>query len=138
MGWVIWDKGQREFSLADCEMIYTSFDVAARVFNYSRGKATDEGNKTGGKFHPTRKPIPLYAYLLKNYANPGDKIFDSHMGSQSSRIAAYDKGFDYWGCELDEDYFADGCKRFDKFKSQVKLFTPDQLREQPKQERLFE
>lgn len=53
--------------------------------------------------------------------NGKPKIFDSHMGSQSSRIAAWDMGFDYWGCELDPDYFRDGCKRFEDFKQQLKL-----------------
>ena len=65
------------------------------------------------RIHPTQKPIALYKWLLKNYAKPGDKIFDSHLGSGSSRIAAYQLGFDFWGCELDPDYFRDGCKRFD-------------------------
>ena len=36
------------------------------------------------------------------------------MGSQSSRIAAYKMGFDFWGCELDEEYFNLGCERFEK------------------------
>ena len=43
------------------------------------------------------------------------------MGSQSSRITAYDMGFDYWGCELDKEYFDAGCKRFEDFKAQLKL-----------------
>ena len=38
------------------------------------------------------------------------------------RIAAYDMGFDYWGCELDIDYFNEGNKRFENFKLQQKLF----------------
>lgn len=42
----------------------------------------------------------------------GGKIFDSHMGSQSSRIAAYKLGFDYYGCEIDKEYFDKGCERF--------------------------
>ena len=117
MGWVVWDKGQRDFSLADGELIWTSFDVALRIFNYSRAKALQDG-----KIHPTQKPVQLYKWLLKNYAKPGDKIFDSHMGSQSSRIACWDGGFDFWGCELDKDYFDAGCKRFETYKLQLKLF----------------
>lgn len=34
------------------------------------------------------------------------------MGSQSSRIAAYQMGFDYVGCEIDKEYFDRGCERF--------------------------
>ena len=66
------------------------------------------------RIHPTQKPTELYAWLLKNYAKPGDRIFDPMMGSQSSRIAAYKMGFDYVGCELDKEYFDKGCERFAK------------------------
>jgi site-specific DNA-methyltransferase (adenine-specific) len=74
------------------------------------------------RIHPTEKPIFLYKWLLKNYAKHGDSIFDSHMGSQSSRIACYDGGFDFVGCELDKEYFDAGNKRFENFKAQLKLF----------------
>jgi site-specific DNA-methyltransferase (adenine-specific) len=74
------------------------------------------------RIHPTQKPVQLYKWLLKNYAKEGDKILDTHLGSQSSRIAYYDGGFDFVGFELDPEYFADGCKRFENFKAQGKLF----------------
>lgn len=72
--------------------------------------------------HIHQKPISLYKWLLKHYAKPGDKIFDSHMGSQSSRIAADIMGFDFYGCELDPVYLAAGNKRFEQHKSQLNLF----------------
>ena len=78
------------------------------------------------RIHVTQKPIALYRWILTNYAKQGDKIFDSHMGSQSSRIAAYDLGFDYWGCELDTDYFNDGCNRFNNHISQLRIDIPVQ------------
>ena len=64
------------------------------------------------KIHPTHKPISLYKWILKNYGNKGDKILDTHLGSGSSRIAAYKLGFDFWGCEIDKDYFEAQEKRF--------------------------
>lgn len=73
------------------------------------------------KIHPTQKPIALYKWLLKHYATPGDKILDTHMGSQSSRIAAHQMGFDYWGFELDKDYFNDGNRRFKEQTAQLSL-----------------
>lgn len=75
-----------------------------------------QGNKqlNEKRIHPTQKPVALYAWLLKNYAKPGDRIFDPMMGSQSSRIAAYKMGFDYVGCELDKEYFDKGCERFNR------------------------
>lgn len=116
MGWIVWDKGQRIMQ-SDGELIFTSFDQALRIIEMNRVELLLEGT-----IHPTQKPIKLYKRLLHDYAKPGDKILDSHMGSQSSRIAAYDMGFPYVGYELDPDYFAAGCKRFEQFKSQMKLF----------------
>lgn len=71
------------------------------------------GKETGKrKIHPHQKPIELYEWLFKNYAKPGDKIFDSHLGSGSSRIAAYKMGFDFYGTEIDKYYFDAQEKRF--------------------------
>lgn len=113
---IIWDKNNYGRDFADCEFAYTSFNSVARIYKQR------PQNMDGGKIHPTQKPVDLYKWLLHNYAKKGDKIFDSHMGSQSSRLAAWDMGFDYYGCELDKDYFKEGCKRFDEFKLQLKMF----------------
>jgi site-specific DNA-methyltransferase (adenine-specific) len=75
------------------------------------------------RIHPTQKPVALYKWLLKNYTKEGDKILDTHLGSQSSRIAAFDMGFDFTGYELDKDYFEAGNKRFNQHKAQLKLFS---------------
>lgn len=115
--WVIWDKMQ-EFSGAVFEMAWTSFDSPAKAFRMSRVEAYANQNK----IHPTQKPVQLYKWLLTNYAKPGDKILDTHLGSQSSRIAAYDMGYDFTGFEIDKDYFEAGNKRFENFKKQLKLF----------------
>jgi site-specific DNA-methyltransferase (adenine-specific) len=119
MGWIFWDKGQRICN-SDGELAFSSFDCALRVVTYNRVELLLEPGET---IHPTQKPIKLYKWLLKNYAKPGDKILDTHMGSQSSRIAAFDMGFDFWGYELDKDYFEAGCKRFEQHKAQLKLFV---------------
>lgn len=103
---VCWEKMVAIPTMSQIEIAWTSFDSPARIVKIN--------NTDKERFHPTQKPVKLYSWLLKNYAKQGDKIFDSHMGSQSSRIAAYKLGFDYWGCELDEDYFRDGCARFDR------------------------
>ena len=113
---LIWDKGQRNFSLADGEMAWTSFKSSARFFNYSRAKALQEG-----KIHPTQKPVDLYKWLLQNYAKTGDKILDTHVGSASSLIACYDLGFEYLGFELDPDYYKVATERLEKHKSQLNL-----------------
>jgi site-specific DNA-methyltransferase (adenine-specific) len=120
--WVFWDKGTGDNSYADGELAWCSFDKVVKKFTkfWNGGNAKEKGDLD--RVHPTQKPIQLYEWLLKNYANENDTIFDSHLGSQSSRIAAYDMGFDFYGCELDKDYFESGCKRFENFKAQLKLF----------------
>jgi site-specific DNA-methyltransferase (adenine-specific) len=106
MGWIFWDKGQRICN-SDGELAYTSFKSALRVVTINRVELLLEGTT-----HPTQKPIKLYKWLLSNYAKVGDKILDTHLGSGSSRIAAYDLGFDFTGFELDKDYFDAQEKRF--------------------------
>ena len=107
---VIWEKTiPEDFTMAMCEYAWTSFNANAKIFKYRQF-----GDKSDPRFHPTQKPVPLYGWLMKNYARPGDTIFDPMMGSQSSRIAAYKMGFDYVGCELDPEYFAKGCERFNR------------------------
>lgn len=73
------------------------------------------------RIHPNEKPIALYKWLLHNYAKAGDKILDTHLGSGSSRIAAHDMGFDFWGYEIDKDYFEAQEKRFKNHKAQLTL-----------------
>jgi site-specific DNA-methyltransferase (adenine-specific) len=134
--WVVWDKVNGESDFADCELAWTSFKSAVRLFRFMwsgfcQGKSITEGHINQGnkelcekRIHPTQKPVALYKWLLKNYAKEGDVILDTHCGSQSSRIAAFDMGFDFTGYELDKDYFEAGNKRFANHKAQLKLFHP--------------
>ncbi len=128
--YVFWYKHQPVDNWAAGELAWTSFPGTARCFDYMCYGGV---NQDAGRFHPTQKPVALYRWLLDNYAKPGDKIFDPNMGSQSSRIAAYDLGFDYWGTELDADYFAAGEARFARHIAQLKLFTPAASVPQPTQ-----
>jgi site-specific DNA-methyltransferase (adenine-specific) len=79
------------------------------------------------RIHPTQKPVKLYEWLLTNYAKPGDRILDTHLGSGSSAIAAHNLGFDFVGCELDRDYYEAALARFNKHKAQGSLFAPEQI-----------
>jgi site-specific DNA-methyltransferase (adenine-specific) len=74
------------------------------------------------KIHPTQKPVKLYEWLLHNYAKPGQRILDTHLGSGSSAIAAHYFGVDFVGCELDNEYYAAACARVRKETSQVSIF----------------
>lgn len=121
MGWIIWDKGQRDFSLADGEMAWTSFNKAMRIWEYARAKTISDN-----KIHPTQKPVALYKWLLKKYAKQGDKILDTHLGSMSIAIACYDLGFDLVGCELDSEYYQKGLERVNNHIKQGNLFISHQ------------
>jgi site-specific DNA-methyltransferase (adenine-specific) len=76
------------------------------------------------RIHPTQKPVKLYEWLLTNYAEPGQRILDTHLGSGSSAIAAHYFGVDFVGCELDKDYYQSAMKRFDRETAQVDMFAP--------------
>ena len=99
---IFWFKHQPVNTYSDGELAWTSFNKTAKCFDYPFFGATGSEKK---RIHPTQKPVALYSWLLKNYANNGDKIFDSHLGSGSSRIAAYKMGYDFYACELDKEYF---------------------------------
>jgi len=133
---VIWDKQQTVNNFASAEYAWTNVKQPALVFRYAINKEMINRQRGGGKIHPTQKPVALYIWQLQNYAKPGDKILDTHLGSQSSRVAARIMGFDFWGCEIDPDYFADGCKRFEKESAQEMLFQAPQ-REEANQPNLF-
>jgi site-specific DNA-methyltransferase (adenine-specific) len=121
-GWLIWNKKVNEKEhLSMCEMAWTSFN--RRVLMYEYLWAGFRKKHQIERIHPTQKPVDLYKWVIEKCAKPGDKIFDSHLGSGSSRIAAYDMGFDFYATELDADYFRDQEKRFKEFKSQLKMFA---------------
>ena len=105
---LIWDKVQRD-NRADCEIAWTNLDKPSKVFRMSRIDAYV--NKCDVKIHPTQKPIELYKWILFNYARAGDKILDTHVGSGSSLIACIEGGFNYWGTEIDKDYYEAAQKR---------------------------
>ena len=106
------------FSMAMAEYAWTSFNSNAKLFEYApQGK--------GDRFHPTQKPVALYAWIYKNYAKPGMKILDTHLGSGSSRIAAWDAGLDFVGTEIDETYFNLQEERFKKHIAQGTIFDTE-------------
>lgn len=113
-----WDKKQPWENFSQFELAWTSFDKPAMLFSYSN---TGGGNHET-KIYPVQKPTALYKWQLKRLAQPEDKICDFGMGSQSSRIAAFQMGYDYWGCDNNEKYIMDGNKRFAEQTSQIKMF----------------
>jgi site-specific DNA-methyltransferase (adenine-specific) len=125
--WIVWDKDNGKSSFADCELAYTSFKSAARLFKYTwngmhQGSYGGDVRKNEPRIHPTQKPTTLYSWLLENYAKPGQKILDTHLGSASSAIAAYYFGCEFVGTEIDVAMHAAATKRFEMATAQQDLF----------------
>lgn len=115
---IFWYKHQPVVTFSDGELAWTSFRKTAKCFDYPYwGGCNTERNR----IHPTQKPVALYKWILTNYAKPGYKIIDTHVGSASSLIACYDMGFDAVGFELDPDYYAKSKQRLEDFMRQPKL-----------------
>jgi len=115
-GFVVWNKMNGTNPMADCELAWQNVKGTTRMFSWHHFS----GQKIT-KIHPTQKPVSLYKWLLKNYANEGDKILDTHLGSGSIAIACHDLGFDLTACELDTDYFNAFIKRLTDHQKQLKL-----------------
>lgn len=109
---ICWDKLKGDNNFSMWEMAWTSFDEPAKIYRKS---------SMGDRIHPTQKPIDLYKWLLGKYAKQGDKILDTHLGSGSSRIAAYEMGYDFTAFELDTEYFEAQEKRYKAHIAQLKL-----------------
>lgn len=137
---ICWDKrcnNEMTNAFADCEVAWTDAGVA-RMFRYiwngmMQGKSIDEGYITKGnktlnekRIHPTQKPVALYTWILRTYAKPGYRILDTHVGSASSLIACYRAGFEYWGFEIDIEYFRIANERLESEKSQINVFSIDE------------
>ncbi len=121
--WIVWDKQNGETDFADCELAWTSFPTAVRKFEF-RWQGMLQGNMAAKeqRIHPTQKPVALYRWLLKNYAKPGQRILDTHLGSGSIAIACDIEGFDLVGCEIDLDYITAARKRLADHQAQPRMF----------------
>lgn len=116
-GWIVWFKGQTGLTMSDCELAYSSFNCVTRVVTINRGELVKQNT-----FHPTEKPLKLYEWLLSNYAEPGQKIIDTHGGSMSHAIAAHKLGFDLTIIEKDPEYYAQAKARLLEYQKQLTLF----------------
>lgn len=120
-GYICWNKNGTVFG--EAELAYCSMQKSVSIFECTwNGMIQHDMKNKEDRIHPTQKPIRLYKWLLKNYAQPNDKILDTHLGSGSSRIAAYSMGFDFTGYEIDKEYFDASVKRFNDFKMQLTIF----------------
>lgn len=120
---IIWEKStvKETFSMAQAEFAWVSFDGTSKIWT-----GAPQGTKKDERIHPTQKPIALYAWIFDKYAHEGDKILDTHLGSGSSRIAAWRSGknLDFVGIEIDKGYYEAQEERFARMTAQQTLFAP--------------
>jgi len=128
--WIFWDKLNTMPTFGDGELAYTNYDrnsVKRYVIQYN-GLLGKEPNR----IHATQKPVKLYGRIYKDYLPNGGRVFDSHAGSNSNRIAADMAGnIDYYSTEIDPDYFADAEKRWLNYKAQTKLIFTEPIKHEP-------
>lgn len=133
-GRIVWDKVNDGSDQSDCEIAYNSMTKRCDIFRFMwrgmmQGRSMTEGTVQQGnkklnekRVHPTQKPVVLYRWIFQKYAKKGDRILDTHLGSGSSRIAAYEAGLDFVGCEIEKEYFDDQERRFEEYAAQESLF----------------
>jgi len=120
-GGVVWYKGNQARTVSACEIASHTFTKKVDYVHID-WQAGFYREQFGIQIHPCQKPVKLYEWLLTNYAKEGDRILDTHLGSGSSAIAAHYGGFDFVGCELDEDYYKAAMARFEAETAQTTLF----------------
>lgn len=122
MRWLVWDKGQRNFSLADCEFAWTNQNKAARIFTYGRGAAVQDG-----KQHPTQKPVALMRWCL-GFMPKAQTILDPFMGSGTTGVACVQLGRKFTGIEIDPEYFDIACRRIQAAVNEPRLDLPEPVK----------
>jgi len=111
---IVWDKMTYIPTMSQIELAWTSIKKHSQLVKINSNQLD--------RFHPTQKPVPLYKWLLHNYAKEGDKILDTHGGSMSIALACHEMGFDLDLWELDPEYYNAGLKRFNDHKAQLRIW----------------
>ncbi len=119
--WIVWDKENDGTATADFEMAWTSFDSSARIYRHLWRGFLQKGDYEK-KIHIAQKPVKLYEWILNNYAEKGQKILDTHLGSGSIAIACHYYGVDLLGIEIDKEYYDKAKERIDQLTRQETLF----------------
>ncbi len=121
-GAIIWYKDVKHPNMSKCEIASYSRLKKVDFFRYDWSNTDKYNELRGSDIHPCQKPVCLYEWILDNYANEGDKILDTHLGSGSIAIACHNRGFDLTGFEIDKEYFDNARERLRVHQSQLTMF----------------
>lgn len=124
---IVWDKKRRGLDQADCEIAWTSFKEQNRIFEFRwNGMLQGDMRHKEERIHPTQKPVALYNWIFQRWCRPGDRILDTHLGSGSSRIAAWENNLDFTGYEIDKVFYDMQEERFQDHIRQLSLFQSEE------------
>ena len=112
--WFVWNKPERNFTLAECELAWTNFDNVARVFDCNRS----DTHRT----HPTQKPLALMEWCIEK-CKGAQSILDPFMGSGTTGVACANLGRKFIGIEIEQKYFDIACERIEAAYAQGRLFV---------------
>ena len=122
--WLVWNKPERGFTLAEAELAWTSLDAVVRVFDYRRSDPN--------RVHPTQKPVALMRWCIERLKlKPGSTVFDPYMGSGTTGVAAVELGFNFIGCEIDPDHYRMAEERIGAARVDRPLFRQASTRQAP-------
>ena len=123
---IVWDKLNGASMYADGEMAWTSKGLPKnlKIWRHQWCGAFKDSERGVKRQHPTQKPVALYKWILANYAKPGMRVLDTHLGSGSHAIAAHYAGIHLTAFEIDADYFHAAKARISRETSQAELFSP--------------
>jgi DNA modification methylase len=112
--WLIWDKDNTG-NFADCELIWTSFNTAARLIKYRwNGLLQQDMAHKDIRVHPTQKPVKLIMKILQNYSKRGDLICDPFLGSGTTAVACLKTNRNFIGMEKEKKYYEIALSRIEK------------------------
>ena len=124
-GWLVWNKPERGFSLAEAELAWTNIDTVIRVLDAVRSDA--------GREHPTQKPLAVMQWSISRLK--GETILDPFMGSGTTGVACVKLGRKFIGVEIHEPYFDIACKRIQAAVNEPRL--PGLEQPKPQQEKML-
>lgn len=103
--WLVWDKNNGENNFADCELAWTSFKTAVRIFRYTwNGMIQEDMKNKEVRFHPTQKPLELMKWCLDKYSEEGMTVLDPFAGSGSTLVACKQMNRNFIGIEREKQY----------------------------------
>ena len=120
--WIVWDKDNGACDFADCELAWTSFKTAVRLFKYKwHGMLQGNMAHKEKRVHPTQKPLPVMEWIIRNFTQEGETILDPFMGSGTTGVACAKLGREFMGIELHEPYYEIAKKRISEWQGQQRL-----------------